>query len=231
MDVRVARHFENAEPVNTFNRLPAQNAPLQGGLYCKRWKRALDILLVLATLPLSLPLLLVGAFGAVLDGGPAFYTQPRLGRDGKVFRMLKLRTMRVNAEQQLTDILMTDPNAAIEWHQTQKLRQDPRITAIGRVLRKTSLDELPQIWNVLKGEMSLVGPRPMLREQAIMYPGTAYHRLLPGVTGPWQVFGRNDESFSSRAKYDAMYERETGFLYDLSLICRTVGVVLWGTGR
>ncbi|MCL4137703.1 UNVERIFIED_CONTAM: hypothetical protein GTU68_066796, partial [Idotea baltica] len=180
---------------------------------------------------LWLPLLLLGAVAAKLDGGPAFYSQPRVGRDGKVFRMLKLRTMRMNADQQLTDILMGDPCAAIEWQQTQKLRRDPRVTVFGRGLRKTSLDELPQLWNVLVGDMSLVGPRPILREQAIMYPGQAYFNLRPGLTGPWQVFGRNDESFASRAKYDAMYERKLGFAYDIELIGRTVGVVLWGTGH
>ncbi|MEP3347009.1 MAG: sugar transferase [Litoreibacter sp.] len=195
------------------------------------WKRPLDLVLVIVTLPISIPILTLCILLSMLDGGPAFYRQPRVGRGGRAFQMLKLRTMRVNAERQLTEILMSDPHAAIEWQQTQKLRRDPRITIIGKMLRKSSLDELPQIWNVLKGEMSLVGPRPMLREQVGMYPGLAYFRLRPGITGPWQVFGRNDASFASRAKYDAMYEREMSIRNDLSLIVRTVGVVFGGTGH
>lgn len=195
------------------------------------WKRIFDVVLVIATTPISIPLLLLSTLLAMLDGHAPFFLQARIGYGGRVFRMLKLRTMRINAEAHLTALLMQDTKAAAEWQRSQKLRDDPRVTWAGRILRKTSLDELPQLWNVLRGDMSLVGPRPMLQTQAIMYPGTAYFRLKPGLTGPWQVFARNEDSFACRAKYDAMYELKVGVFYDLSLIIRTVGVVLGRTGH
>jgi lipopolysaccharide/colanic/teichoic acid biosynthesis glycosyltransferase len=231
MEAPATKQFHDATHVNAYGKPMAFLHGAQRRSYQLGWKRLVDIGLVMLTLPISLPLIIISGILTKLDGGPVFYSQPRVGKGGRVFKMLKLRTMHVDAERQLTNILMQDPSAALEWQQTQKLRQDPRITAVGRILRKTSLDELPQLWNVVVGDMSLVGPRPILREQTIMYPGDAYFRLQPGLTGPWQVFGRNDQSFASRAKYDAMYERKLGFLYDVSLIGRTFGVVLWGTGH
>lgn len=231
MDARATNHFKDAQPVGACGQSTPPVQHSKRAWYRGGWKRRLDIFLVVLTSPISVPLILVSALLVVLDGGPAFYAQPRVGQGGRMFRLLKLRTMRVRAEQQLMEILMQDPKAAMEWQTTHKLRFDPRITRIGRFLRATSLDELPQLWNVIRGDMSLVGPRPILREQIIMYAGTAYFKFRPGLTGPWQVFGRNDQSFTARAKYDALYERQHGFLYDLSLIARTVGVVLWGTGR
>ncbi|WP_281858194.1 sugar transferase [Litoreibacter halocynthiae] len=228
MDARLTTEFDKARALRPREPVAVKTRP---DSYRVSWKRVLDIGLVLLTAPISVPLVILGMILAKLDGGPAFYTQPRVGYGGRVFRMFKLRTMRVNAEQHLSEILMRDPRAAVEWQQSQKLRRDPRVTFAGSFLRKTSLDELPQLWNVILGEMSLVGPRPILQEQVILYPGSAYFRLRPGLTGPWQVFGRNDESFYARAKYDAMYEREIGLVSDLSLIGRTFGVVLWGTGH
>lgn len=227
MNMRVTDQFMSTYSLD----VPRSDIALSGGRYSANWKRRLDVFLVCLTLPIWGPFLLIAAGMAMLDGGPAFYTQPRVGRSGKTFLMYKLRSMRVDAERHLTEILLQDPQAAVEWQHRQKLRKDPRITFIGKMLRKTSLDELPQLWNVLRGDMSLVGPRPMLPEQSAMYPGTAYFRMRPGLTGPWQVFGRNEESFGARAKYDAMYERKLGAFYDLSLIGRTFGVVLWGTGH
>ena len=227
MNIRVTDQFESTPALELSH--PATRP--KTAWYSASWKRRVDVFLVLVTSPVSLPLLAIAAVLARLDGGPALYAQPRVGRGGRTFLMFKFRSMRVNAERYLTEILLQDPKAASEWQHSQKLQYDPRITVIGKILRKTSLDELPQLWNVLLGDMSLVGPRPMLPEQAIMYPGNAYFRLRPGLTGPWQVFGRNEESFISRAKYDAMYERKLGPLYDLSLILRTFGVVIWGTGR
>lgn len=231
MDARLTDQFENARPVVARRQIPQSTPQVRPGSYGFYWKRVLDIGLVVLTAPISLTLIILSAVLVMMDGGSAFYFQARVGRGGRVFRMIKLRTMRANAEQHLSEILMNDPRAAIEWQQTQKLRRDPRVTLVGRALRKTSLDELPQLWNVVIGDMSLVGPRPILQEQAILYPGSAYFGLRPGLTGPWQVFGRNDESFAARAKYDAMYVRELGLLSDLSLIGRTFGVVLWGTGH
>jgi lipopolysaccharide/colanic/teichoic acid biosynthesis glycosyltransferase len=138
--------------------------------------------------------------------------------------------MRPDADAVLAAVLTADPEAAAEWTRTQKLRNDPRITRLGRFLRKTSLDELPQIWNVFRGEMSFVGPRPMMVEQQHLYPGEAYFRLRPGITGLWQVSERNLTSFAERAAFDTRYAEILSFRTDLGIFVRTVQVVLKGTG-
>jgi lipopolysaccharide/colanic/teichoic acid biosynthesis glycosyltransferase len=175
------------------------------GVYRRFVKRSLDITLVLiAFIPVTLVLLVFGALIA-LDGKSPLYLQNRIGRNGKVFRMWKLRSMVHNADAQLEAYLASNPEARDEWDRTQKLRKDPRITAIGAFIRKTSLDELPQLVNVLKGDMSLVGPRPMMLDQKAIYPGTAYYAMRPGITGMWQTSVRNESSFSERAIFDARY--------------------------
>ncbi|AUQ61484.1 Sugar transferase involved in lipopolysaccharide synthesis [Phaeobacter inhibens] len=194
-------------------------------------KRCLDIALVLLTLPISLPLILMAALALWLEGGNPFYTQDRLGQRGRVFSILKLRTMVRNAEQLLERHLASDPAMRREWDETQKLKEDPRITPVGRFLRTTSLDELPQLWNVLIGEMSLVGPRPMMPDQLPLYgDATAYFDLKPGITGLWQVSVRNESGFAVRARADADYHGDLCLRADVDLIWRTVGVVLRGTG-
>jgi lipopolysaccharide/colanic/teichoic acid biosynthesis glycosyltransferase len=200
------------------------------GLYRNGLKRGLDLVLVIAALPVVLPLLLLLALGAGLDGGNPFYCQRRVGRGGRSFRMWKLRSMIVDAEAVLALHLAADPAARAEWTRMQKLKHDPRITRFGRLLRKSSLDELPQLWNVLTGEMSLVGPRPMLPEQRPLYPGTAYYRLRPGITGAWQVSKRNESRFADRARYDHDYDRRLSLGTDLRLLAATVRAVLRGTG-
>ena len=125
-----------------------------------------------------------------------------------MFRLWKLRSMVVDADRKLEEYLCANPAARAEWDETQKLKDDPRITAAGRLIRKTSLDELPQLWNVLIGDMSLVGPRPMMPQQAELYPGRDYYRLRPGLTGLWQISDRNATSFAARAAYDAEYSRQ-----------------------
>lgn len=199
-------------------------------LYRGGGKRLLDIAFVLAALPFVLPLLGALLLLATLDGHSPLYRQVRVGRGGRLFRMLKIRTMVPDAEMRLAEILARDPQARREWTETQKLKCDPRVTAMGGFLRRSSLDELPQLWNVLAGEMSLVGPRPMLPEQQELYPGSAYYRLRPGLTGPWQVSERNEGCFSGRADYDTDYERTLSLRGDLSILMRTVTVVLRGTG-
>jgi len=164
------------------------------------------------------------------DGGSPFYWQERVGRGGRGFRFLKLRTMVPKADTRLERYLQSNPEARAEWDATQKLKNDPRITAVGKLLRKTSLDELPQLWNVLVGDMSLVGPRPMMVSQRDLYPGSAYYKLRPGITGSWQVSERHESEFRARAIYDTSYERELSFRTDLSILCKTVGVVLRATG-
>lgn len=142
--------------------------------------------------PFVLPILLILGFMIARDGGPVLYCQNRIGRGGRIFRIWKLRTMVINADAALEDYLASDPAARAEWNEHQKLRKDPRITPAGRLIRKTSLDELPQLWNVLTGDMSLVGPRPMMPSQTRLYPGRAYYRLRPGLTGFWQISHRNE---------------------------------------
>lgn len=205
--------------------------PRVEGLYRRRLKRVLDVLLVLAAIPVVLPLVLLLALLVKRDGGPAFYTQPRIGRGGHTYRIWKLRTMVPDADARLADHLAIDGAAQTEWETTQKLKCDPRITRLGRLLRKSSLDELPQLWNVLRGDMSLVGPRPMMVSQQHLYPGHAYYRLRPGITGPWQVSARNDSSFADRARFDAGYDRDVSFMTDMRLLVATVAVVLHGTGH
>lgn len=207
-----------------------RQAPRRAGLYRSYFKRALDILAVLLAAPFVLPVVLVMGLLVKRDGGPAFYFQDRVGRGGKVFRLWKLRSMVVDADQKLEAYLETDPAARAEWNEHQKLKKDPRITAVGRLIRKTSLDELPQLWNVLRGDMSLVGPRPMMPDQARLYPGRAYYRLRPGLTGFWQISDRNETSFAGRAAYDTQYARRLSLPTDVKVLFGTVLVVLRGTG-
>lgn len=200
------------------------------GFYSRFLKRPLDILIVLLALPLVLPILLVVLVMIAREGGSPFYTQMRLGKSGRSFRMWKFRSMVVNADQQLAEYLDANPAAREEWDRTQKLKHDPRITAFGRFIRKSSLDELPQLWNVLIGDMSIVGPRPMMVDQAVHYPGSDYYHMRPGVTGLWQITDRNDSSFAERATFDAEYARTLSLSGDTRIIARTFGVVLRCTG-
>lgn len=201
------------------------------GAYGTLGKRVLDLLLVALALPVALPIILMSALCLWLESGLPFYSQDRLGQHGKRFRIFKLRTMVRDADAKLQRCLDEDPELKREWDTTQKLKNDPRITRVGRILRMTSLDELPQLWNVLTGEMSLVGPRPMLPEQLPLYgDASAYFAVKPGITGIWQVSTRNESSFASRAQADADYLRAMGVQLDLFLIWRTVGVVARGTG-
>lgn len=200
------------------------------GLYARLFKRVLDTVLVLVTAPLSVPLIGMIAVFAALDGHNPFFIQKRVGRGGRVFNIVKMRTMVPHADRLLERHLRADDDARVEWDATQKLKDDPRITPFGRVLRKTSMDELPQLWNVLVGDMALVGPRPILPEQKVLYPGVAYYTVRPGITGPWQVSARNECEFRSRAKYDGSYARNLCFRNDFMLLLRTIRVVLKGTG-
>jgi len=200
-------------------------------VYANLGKRILDVALVLLTLPVTLPVILICALALWIEGGHPFYRQDRLGQHGRHFSILKLRTMVRDADALLEHYLAANPDMRREWDETQKLKQDPRITPIGKFLRASSLDELPQLWNVLIGDMSLVGPRPMMPEQLPLYGNaTAYFALKPGITGVWQVSARNESRFSYRAQIDAAYEQELSMWADLSLMFRTVGVVVRGTG-
>jgi exopolysaccharide production protein ExoY len=200
-------------------------------VYRRTVKRWMDIAFVLMALPFVLPVVLVLVAILRVGGHSPFFTQDRVGKDGRTFRLWKLRTMVPNAEERLREYLQTDEAARVEWNSYQKLSSDPRITAFGQFLRKSSLDELPQLWNVLIGDMSLVGPRPMLLEQRELYPGSAYYALRPGLTGTWQISDRNQSTFAQRAEYDADYDRRLSFATDLRILVATVGVVLRATGK
>lgn len=198
--------------------------------YSRFGKRALDLFLVLLSAPLTLLIVLACAIAIRREGGPAFFWQERLGRNGRVFRILKLRTMVEDADVKLAQHLAENPAALQEWSFTQKLGNDPRVTKAGRFFRNTSLDELPQVWNVFLGDMSLVGPRPMTVEQGPLYSGTAYYTLRPGITGPWQVADRHKSAFAVRAGHDTLYAREVSFKTDVRILMQTVAVVLRCTG-
>ena len=194
-------------------------------------KRAFDIAAVLIALPLWLPLVTLIAFVvAVTGGGQPFYRQARVGQYGRIYTMWKIRSMVIDADSVFEAYLEANPAARAEWDETQKLRHDPRITPLGRFIRKTSLDELPQLFNVLAGDMSLVGPRPMMPDQRHLYHGQAYERLRPGITGLWQITERNEGSFVQRVGYDETYWREMSFATDLKVLTATVRVVVRGTG-
>ena len=201
------------------------------GTYRHHLKRTFDLALVcVATIP---AIMIIGLFALLVilreRAGP-FYRQDRVGLNGRIFGMWKLRTMVTGADRVLEDHLASDPAARAEWNKHQKLKNDPRITGLGRIMRRTSLDELPQLWNVLMGDMSFVGPRPMMCNQRALYPGAEYYVMRPGITGFWQTSLRNDSSFHERAGFDQAYFRELSFGTDIRVLWRTVSVVLRGTG-
>ena len=200
----------------------AASFPGPSGPYRRVFKRAFDITAVLVAVPVILPMIAGLALCVSIQGGSPFYAQERVGRDRRVFRMWKLRRMEA--------CLAADAGARREWDETQKLKNDPRITPIGRVLRKCSLDELPQLWNVLIGDMSLVGPRPMMTSQQALYPSTVYYEMRPGITGYWQVSARNESSFADRAVFDSAYDADLSLATDLRVLWRTVHTVTNGTG-
>ena len=207
----------------------AKPAPRKG-VYRALFKRAFDVTAIVLAAPIIVPIVAALAVAVSRDGGKAFYTQQRVGLGGRAFRMWKLRSMVSDADERMAHYLAANPAARAEWDETQKLKNDPRITPFGRFLRKSSLDELPQLWNVFVGDMSLVGPRPMMLNQQALYPGTAYYALRPGITGFWQTAGRNRTSFEARAEYDTSYEAELSLATDVKILARTVSVVVNGTG-
>ncbi len=229
MTLHMRNMLPNAEPEVFIDR-PIVIRSARRPFYETSGKRFLDIVLaIIAILPL-LAIMVILVPLILLDGGSPIYFQKRIGRNGKTFRMWKLRSMVPNADRALSAFLDENPAARAEWDHSQKLVHDPRITFVGRFIRKTSLDELPQLWNVLKGDMSLVGPRPMMLCQRRLYPGTAYYALRPGITGFWQISARNKSSFADRASFDADYLNDLSMRTDLKVMLRTVGVVLRGTG-
>lgn len=204
----------------------------RGTFYSTTGKRFCDFCLALVLAPVLFLPILVLALLVKRDGGPAFFGHKRVGKDGKEFRCLKLRTMRPDAEAFLEQYLAENESARAEWVIFYKLKSDPRITRVGRFLRKTSLDELPQIFNVLRGDMSFVGPRPVPMRELVEY-GSARHAYLmgrPGITGVWQVSGRNELDYATRVAMDVQYRRSENFVGDTVIILKTPSKVLKATG-
>ena len=192
-------------------------------------KRSLDVFISAVSLIVLSPFFLIIAILIRLDSpGSAFFRQLRIGKGGVPFYILKFRTMHSNTDHLLAEHLSSDPIRRLSYAQYQKLWDDPRLTRLGNYLRRYSLDELPQLVNVLRGEMSLVGPRPFLPEQLRLY-GQAYKQYIqvrPGITGLWQILGRNRISFSARVRLDVWYFQHWSFWFDLLVLYRTIGVVL-----
>lgn len=207
------------------------HVPAATGLYRTVGKRFFDIVVVLLAAPFIVFFVGVLALFVARDGGKPFYSQKRVGQNGRIYTMWKMRSMVIDADDRLEQHLMRIPAARVEWDSTQKLKCDPRITAFGRFLRRSSMDELPQLWNVLIGDMSLVGPRPMMPCQRNLYSGTDYYDLRPGITGSWQVSARNESTFAARAEFDAQYNAELSAMTDIRLLLATVRVVMRGTGH
>jgi lipopolysaccharide/colanic/teichoic acid biosynthesis glycosyltransferase len=200
-----------------------------------RWKRYFDVIFSLIAILFTLPLsLLIALLIALEDGGPIFYGHRRITMAGKTFKCWKFRTMVRDADKKLKEVLTNNPAAREEWEKTFKLKQDPRITRIGRFLRKSSLDELPQFFNILIGDMSVVGARPIVEEELEHYykeNAGLYCSLKPGLTGPWQVSTRNDiQNYEEKVEKDLWYLQNISFMLDLKIIIKTVQVVLMSKG-
>jgi len=191
---------------------------------------AFSIFAIVVTLPITIPIAIIIK---LTDGGNIIYSHERVGKNGKKFNVLKFRSMYVDADEKLKEILKTDQKAKEEWEKSFKLKNDPRITPIGKFLRKTSLDELPQFINVLKGDMSVVGPRPVVEEELVKYykeKAKLYKSVKPGITGYWQVEGRSDTDYDERIKMDEYYIKNQSFLLDLKIILKTIKVMITGKG-
>lgn len=196
-------------------------------------KRVFDLICSVFCLIVLSPLFALLALLVKLDSrGPVFFGHARVGKDGKEFICYKFRTMVPNAQQVLEDLLKNDLEARSQWQKDYKLKDDPRITRVGNILRKTSLDELPQIWNVLKGEMSLIGPRPIVTEEIEMYGQKSkyFFKVTPGITGLWQVSGRNDIDYDERVLLDEYYAKNWSLWLDIEILLRTIGAVLKKNG-
>jgi len=196
-------------------------------------KRTMDLIVSILALIVFLPIMLLIAAGVkATSPGPVLFAHRRLGRGGRYFNCLKFRTMASNSAQVLAEHLAKSPEARAEWARDHKLRNDPRITWFGRFLRRSSLDELPQLLNVVRGEMSVVGPRPIVLDEVAKYGRyiTYYTSVTPGITGLWQISGRNDTSYRRRVAIDTSYARNRSAQLDLAIMLRTLPAVLQANG-
>lgn len=192
-------------------------------------KRVFDIISIVVILALFWWVMIIVSIGIKMSSpGPLVFGHRRIGRSGKSFKCYKFRSMVPNSQEVLNDLLARDPEARAEWARDFKLKNDPRITRIGKFIRKTSVDELPQLWNVLVGDMSIVGPRPVVRKELALYYGHGrrhYLSVRPGLTGLWQVSGRNDMDYEERVALDRKYVQTWNVFSDFMIVMRTVGVI------
>lgn len=196
-------------------------------------KLIFDKVFAASTLVLISPVFLLLSLAVFFEGGgPVIFRHTRIGQDGLPFSCLKFRTMKPNSQKQLDQILAIDPVARDEWEESRKLYRDPRVSRLGEFLRKSSLDELPQFWNILIGDMSVVGPRPITREEAHYYADSfaIYTSVRPGLTGAWQIGGRSETTYKERVDLDVDYVRGWSFLTDLRIVLKTIDVVIFGKG-
>lgn len=195
-------------------------------------KRILDVVGALTIGVLALPVMIIVAAVIRLSGSPVVFSHTRIGKHHEPFRCYKFRTMVPDAEEKLKKILASNPEALREWRENHKLKDDPRITRFGSFLRKSSLDELPQLWNVLVGDMSLVGPRPIVADELERYGNKAriYCSVKPGMTGLWQIMGRSSVTYSRRVSLDLLYVRQQNILTDFWILARTIGAVIRRAG-
>lgn len=214
---------------STFQKSTTTGTPPLGGIS----KRGFDILTASLGIAFLSPIfLLIAVLVKMSDGGNIFYGHRRIGHNGRSFRCLKFRTMRIDGDRVLQQHLKANPEAYEEWRATRKLKDDPRVTVVGTVLRKLSLDELPQLFNILRGEMSVVGPRPVVEDELELYETAAsyYLQTRPGLTGLWQVSGRNDVSYSARVAFDTQYVRTWSLAKDVVIVARTIPAVCLSRG-
>ncbi|MBX7483651.1 sugar transferase [Qipengyuania sp. 6D47A] len=196
-------------------------------------KRPFDLFFAIFMIVATLPVMIMIALAIkIVAPGPVLFRQQRIGQDGLPFTCLKFRTMVVDAKERLAHLLENDPAAREEWEQDQKLRNDPRITRVGAMLRSSSLDELPQLFNILSGHMSVVGPRPIVADEVGRYGIDIrhYYAVRPGLTGLWQTSGRNDTSYEERVRLDVEYVRNVSFARDLSICLKTVPAMVLSRG-
>lgn len=214
---------EHRKPLDGTGNAVARSKPIGG-----KAKRLLDIAVATSALVLVAPLMLTVAAMLKLSGGDIFFVHDRIGFGGRTFRCLKFRSMVANPEKALEAHLAADPEARTEWDHYQKLKRDPRITPFGQALRRSSIDELPQLLNILRGDMSCVGPRPVTRDELSRYGLNAglYLQVRPGLTGLWQTSGRNQLSYPERVELDSHYVTNWSFRRDLAILFRTIGAVM-----
>lgn len=207
--------------------------PALFGARAQRHKRVMDVAVALLLAFVAIPLgVLIGLAILIESGGPVLFAHRRIGRGRRPFRLWKFRSMVPDSAEVMERYFANNPEAAVEWELTHKLKDDPRVTRVGRFLRRTSFDELPQLWNVLRGEMSIVGPRPIVEGEVAKYGAaySLYSQVAPGLTGLWQVSGRNDTSYRRRVELEARYVRHWTVALDFLILLRTIHVVLTGRG-